>query len=458
MPTDRAIVLGGSIAGLLAAAALSPTFDEVIIVDRDVLLVDGAEARASRRGVPQGDQVHHLLSLGRDNIESLVPGVDDDLLANGSEHFDEAASFAQYLGGVWRVRSQSDLEITCFRRPVFEWVIRRRVLALPNVTAVKGTASSLVSTDDHSRVTGVSVRGGHVDELLGDLVVDATGRGSKAPNWIEDLGYDRPEEAHLNVYMGYATVAVELAPDALPFGLAGVTCGASKALPIGASIRPTDHGNHIVAAYGMMRNYPPGDVEGLSDFLAKLPTPIIGESFANASSIGAIHTYRMPGNQRRYWERLGRRPEGFVVIGDAVASFDPLYGQGMTMASAGAIAIRDTLAESGNVDGFAQRVQQAIAPLVDVAFDTAVAVDAGYEGAEFVNLDPPSNDSQALGGVLAAVQSENVDVMLASRSATLYLDPTKLQTDAVVSAVSDWQKHGRTVDPANADPAIIPAA
>jgi 2-polyprenyl-6-methoxyphenol hydroxylase-like FAD-dependent oxidoreductase len=458
MTYDRAVVLGGSIAGLTAAAALARFFDEVLIVDRDELFVDDERGPLPRRGVPQGEQVHHLLSVGKQHIEELVPGVQDDLLAHGARQYDEGAVFAQFLRGTWRVRATSGLLITCFQRPVFEWIIRRRVLGLPNVTAVKGLATGLTSADG-VHVDGAVVRGVEGGHLKADFVVDASGRGSRSPHWVEGLGYERPEEAHLNVYMGYTTFDVELADDALPAGVDGVTFGASPAFPRGAAIRPIDNGRHIIVCNGMMREYPPSDLDSMREYLARLPMPVFSRALEKATVRSELRTYQMPGNQRRYWERLRRRPERFVALGDAVASFNPLFGQGMSTAAVGGTTLVRVLAQSeraADLDGVAEKVQTGIVPWVDIAFSTAVGVDAGYEGAEFVNVDPPTPAAADRARALWELQTEDVHVMIAARRSALEMNPSILASEDVQAKVSEWLDQGRAPDPRMTDPTRIP--
>jgi len=457
MKFERVLVLGGSIGGLLAAAALSEHFREVVIVDRDELLVEGEAARMPRRGVPQGDQVHHLLLLGRDVIEELVGGVDDALLAEGSRHYDPAADFAQFTSGRWLVRARSDLTITCFRRPVFEWVIRRSVLSLPNVTVHQGMALGLTASPDGSRVTGARVKNAPDARIDADLVVDATGRGSRSPLWLEDLGYERPEEAHLRIYMGYSSFHIELGYE-LPDGLAGITCSSSPgaAMPGGAALRPTDNGRFMVIASGVMRQYPPTTMDEMLCFLRSMPTPVLADAVEHGSPLSAISSYQMAGNQRRYWERLERRPEGFVVLGDAVASFNPVYGQGMTTAAVGARTLRDVVASADSIDGVASAFQNALAPWVDIAFENALAVDASVPGAEFENIDPPSDVDPGFRRALAEIQSEDVDVMLAVRRATLYLSPGELLRSDIQDRVAQWISSNASVRPEVRDPLRLP--
>jgi 2-polyprenyl-6-methoxyphenol hydroxylase-like FAD-dependent oxidoreductase len=445
---DQAVVLGGSVAGLLTAAALSPSFGRVTIVDRDELPVDGPAARAPRRGVPHGTQVHHLLSLGQRKIEALLPGLSAELTALGCETYDDVADFSQYVGGAWRMRVKSDLTVTVFRRPAFEWAIRRRVLALGNVTAVQGVATGLVASAGGASVTGARVRGagagsGAEDRVAGDLVVDCTGRRSRAPAWIADLGYQPPAEQHVRIYLGYSTFTARIPAGALPRGLAGISVSATPGSPMGAAIRPCGNGLHDVTAYGMIRHYPPDDFDRMLALLGTLDSPLIASVLREATITSEIEPYRMNGNQRRLWERLGRRPERFVVAGDAVTSFNPIYGQGMTMAALDAAILGDIVAEAETLDGVAGAAQQAFGPLADVAWDLAVGLDSAYPEAEYDNVAPPSARDRAWSRAFAAAQTTEPLVRVAARATALYMDTAYRDAPAVRAIVAGWAESGR---------------
>ncbi|MFT4230246.1 MAG: FAD-dependent monooxygenase [Microbacterium sp.] len=451
----HAVVLGGSISGLLAAAAASRSFDRVTIVDRDELLVEGPGARAARRGVPQSDQVHHLLSLGEKRMEALLPGLGDELIALGCERYDDVADFSQYVGGAWRMRIKSDLVVTMFRRPLFEWAIRRRVLALPGVEAVKGLAVGLIGSDDGTRVIGAKVRGVPGGELVGDFVVDATGRGSRSANWIEDLGFEKPVEQHVRVYMGYSAFTVKLPEGALPQALAGIGVSSTPANPVGAAIRPCGNGLHDVVAYGMSKNYPPDDFDGLKAFFEALPSPLIAHALEHAEIQSEVSPYQMPGNQRRLWEEMPRQPERFVVVGDAVTSFNPVYGQGMTMAAIDATVLGDALAEATELDGVAKRVQDAIGPFADVAWTLSVSTDAQYPGAEFENTEPPSDRDVARQRAASRAASAEGAVRVAARATALHMDLSYNRSPIVQAIVSEWLESGRLPDASVTD-ALVP--
>lgn len=453
---DHAVVLGGSIAGLLSAAALARSAERITIVDRDALPIEGPEASQSRRGVPHGDQIHHLLMLGQQRIEGLLPGIGEELLALGGERYDDVADFSQYVDRAWRMRVRSDLVVTMIRRPPLEWAIRRRVLALPNVTVVKGMAVGLVAAMDAARVTGAKVRGVPGGELAADLVVDATGRGSRSPAWLEDLGYERPVERHVRIYMGYSTWTVRLPEGTLPKGLAGISASATPANPFGVAVRPCGNGLHDVAAYGMAGNYPPEDLDSMAGFVERLDSPLIAEVLKKAIPASEIVRYRMPGNQRRMWEDLARRPENFVVVGDAVTSFNPIYGQGMTMAALGATVLGDAVAEARSLDGVAAVVQARLGPLAQVAWDLAVGSDSVYPQAEYENVDPPSARDLDRARAQSAAQSAEGVVRVAMRATALYMDPAYLRAPVVRETVQRWLATGRTPDPAVTDPTDPP--
>ncbi len=453
MPFDHVVVLGGSVAGLLAAAALSDSFDSVTLVERDELPLDGPDTRHPRRGVPHGFQVHHMLSLGSERIDELLPGLDAELVREGGEHRDPVGDFGQFIDDKWVLRVRSGLQITCFQRPLLEWVIRRRVLARDNVVVRRGVGRGLVASSDGRRVVGVTVGDSPGERILGDLVVDATGRGSSATKWLEQLGCGSPEESQLRVWMGYSTFLIQYPPGALPEGVHGITSTNGTA---GAAIRPCGEGLHIVTAGGVMRDYPPRDLDDLMRYFEGLATPLLAAFLQRGEVVSDVETFRLIGDHRRYWERLAPRPEGFVLVGDAVSYFNPMYGQGMTMAALGASALRDVAAGADKqIDGFASAAQSAIGRWVDVAFNNAVRLDSAYSGCEFVNLQPPPRNPQ-LQRALTGLATEDPEIAIEMRRAILNMDNSFMQRESIQRKIADWIDSGRTVSPRARDPHALP--
>jgi 2-polyprenyl-6-methoxyphenol hydroxylase-like FAD-dependent oxidoreductase len=453
MAFDHVVVLGGSVAGLLAAAALSDSFESVTIVEPDELPLDGPDARRPRRGVPHGFQIHHMLALGSERIDELLPGFDDELVREGGERRDPVGDFGQFIDDKWVLRVRSGLQITCFQRPLLEWVIRRRVLARDNVVIRRGVARGLLASSDGRRVVGVTVGDAPADHILGDLVVDATGRGSSAAKWLEQLGYGAPEESQLRVWMGYSTFLIRFPHGALPEGVHGISSTNGTA---GAAIRPCGEGLHIVMAGGVMRDYPPRDLHGLTHYFEGLATPLLAEFLLRGEVVSDVETFRMVGDHRRYWERLEPRPEGFVLVGDAVSYFNPMYGQGMTMAALGASALRDVAAAAHDqIDGLASAAQSAIARWVDIAFNNAVRLDSAYSGCEFVNLQPPPRNPE-LERALTGLATEDPEIAIEMRRAILNMDNSFIQRQSIQQKIADWIDSGRTVSPGATDPRSLP--
>ena len=380
MALDHAIIMGGGMAGLLSAAGLAEQFEQVTIIDRDELRTEDPEALAPRRGVPQGGVVHRLLALGETTMEELLPGLREELLAAGCQE--------------WLRDSQDDIQepgTLALTRPVLEGVIRRRVLALPAVTARQGAVGGLLTDDEGHRVTGVTVRGGDGGELHGDLVVDAAGRSSRAAGWVEGLGAERPRALSTRVHVAYTCQRLRLREDALPSGLQHVAVPASEALPLTVELEPAGNGEHILSASGTSRNLPPTDLAGLRELVARLRDQRLVAALEGAEPVGDPAAAKAAGSHRLRWEEVVDAPEGLVHVGDAAAAFTPLYAQGMTMAAVGAAtlrdAVRDGLRDGDLAPGFAAQYHRDLAARLDPAWDSAVARDAQIPGAE-LDLEP----------------------------------------------------------------------
>jgi 2-polyprenyl-6-methoxyphenol hydroxylase-like FAD-dependent oxidoreductase len=214
---DRAVVLGASLAGLLAARVLVDAYAHVTVIDRDQL----PETSMHRRGIPHGRHVHALLARGQQALEELLPGLTAELVAHGAPAGDVLANARWYLSGHRLRQAHTGLVALCASRPFLEGHVRARVRALPNVEFLDSCdVVGLAATPDGRRVTGVRMLrradGSAEEELVGaDLVVDATGRGSRTPVWLQALGYARPAEEQVRIGLGYATRTYRLPPDVL---------------------------------------------------------------------------------------------------------------------------------------------------------------------------------------------------------------------------------------------------
>ncbi|MET7685195.1 FAD-dependent monooxygenase [Streptomyces sp. NPDC005423] len=376
-----AVVIGASAAGLFAAAALAE-FTDVTIVERD-LLPDGPEPR---RGVPQARHAHLVWSGGVQAFNDLLPGVTDDVVAQGGRLIHIMGDMVSRAPNeVWfrRFTATHHRNLVC-SRDLLDSVLRTRVRALENVTFRENT-TALGLVGDATRVTGLHVSTGE-DELTldADLVVDASGRGSHTPAWLERLGLPKPPEREVNAGVAYAT-RLYRAPGTTAdrnFPLINVQANPAKAPGQGGIILPIEDDQWIVTLAGTRGGEPTGDLSSFEAFARNLGDPVIGRLLEHAEPLGDIATTRSTANHRRYYEKTRRWPDGFTVLGDAIAAYNPVYGHGLTVAAQCAIAVRDILnTTSITAPGTAKLLQRAAARPVAAAWDLAVGQDALYPGA-----------------------------------------------------------------------------
>ncbi|MFI2645379.1 NAD(P)/FAD-dependent oxidoreductase [Streptomyces sp. NPDC018610] len=376
-----AIVIGASAAGLFAAAALTE-FADVTVVERDTL-PDGAEPR---RGVPQARHAHLVWSGGVQAFEELLPAVTDDVVARGGRLVHIMGDMVSRAPNeVWFRRFLATHHRNLVSsRDLLDHVLRERVLAHERVTLRQDT-TALGPTGDAGRVTGLRVRtGGSEQTLAADLVVDASGRGSRSPQWLEELGLPRVTERRVDAGVTYAT-RLHRAPGTtadIDFPLINVQANPAKGPGRGGIILPVEGGRWIVTLAGTRGAEPTADPDAFVDFALSLGDPVIGELLEDAEPLEDVTLSRSTANHRRYYEKARYWPDGYLVVGDAVAAYNPVYGHGLTVAAQCALAVRDVLRTTAlTAPGTARRLQRAASRPVAGAWDLAVGQDAFYPGA-----------------------------------------------------------------------------
>lgn len=370
---DRAVVIGASMAGLLAARVLADHFGQVVLLDRDTL----PEVRGNRRGVPQGRHVHGVLPGGQHALETLFPGLTGQLQAEGVAKADILANVRWCLDGAPLRQTRIGLPGLPVSRPFLEGAVRERVRALQAVEIVDGCeVSDLVTTSDRRRVTGVRLhRRGHAEaeELAADLVVDASGRGSRTPHWLAGLGYPEPVKEEVKVGITYVTRPYRLRPGALADDVF-ILVAPTTAVPRFGALTLQEDGSFLVTIGGLFGQAPASTDRAFTDFAATLPAPDLAEALAGGEPLADFARFRFPASVRRRYDRLRSFPDGLIVIGDAIASFNPIYGQGMSVAALEAVALANCL-RRGSASGLSRRFFRAAHRVEDVAWKMAVGGD-----------------------------------------------------------------------------------
>jgi 2-polyprenyl-6-methoxyphenol hydroxylase-like FAD-dependent oxidoreductase len=379
MATHRAVVLGASIAGMLAARVLADFYDEVTVVDRDAL----PDTIQPRRGVPQGRHIHGLLSAGSETLQTFFPGILDEMVAAGAVAFDftdPAAAWVHYSGHDVRcTEPTASVASYSSTRPFLEAHIRRRLRALPSVTVRDEHDVVDLLSDNAHRVTGVRVCDRRAEAELSidaDLVVDAMGRGARTPAVLEQLGYGRPAEEETTVRLAYVSQLLRIPAGALTECL--VLSGPTPTEAAGMAMARVEGGRWILTVGGMAGEEPPTDGRALLRYAADLVPAHVAAVLDTAVLLGETTTFRYPASRRRHYDRMRRFPSGLLVIGDAMCSFNPIYGQGMTVAALEAIALRDCLRD-GDLR-LSERFFRSAAKVVDVAWQMANGSDLAHAG------------------------------------------------------------------------------
>jgi 2-polyprenyl-6-methoxyphenol hydroxylase-like FAD-dependent oxidoreductase len=351
----RAIIIGAGMGGLAAAGALADHFEQVLVLERDTLPVEPIH----RSGTPQSKHVHILLKGGALALEQLFPGFQNDLTKAGSVVVDSPlASRIERSGYDPFPQRKLDLLVCCATRPLIEFSLRQKLKEHPNVTVTHGQrVQGIVATPDGTAATGVHCReaNGQADAMDADLIIDASGRGVLTLDLLKSLGRPLPAETTIGMDMSYSTACFVM-PDGLArdWQLVLTAADAPKSSRAGF-LCPSENNQWIVTLAGMHGEKPPGDWDGFLSFARSLRTQTIYEAIAQAQRIGQIHRFAMPASILRHFERLDNFPRGLLPLGDAICRFNPVFGQGMSVAALEASSLKRLLdASAADADPLAK--------------------------------------------------------------------------------------------------------
>lgn len=376
---SKAIVIGSGIAGLSAAQVLAKYFDQVTIIDRD----DLPDGPAFRSGIPQAHHAHTLLPYGQALLDQLFPGLVDQLREEGAVTVDAENETAALESGIWHKPGLASTRpaISC-SRPMLESLLYRRVSGLPQVKILPGyEVLDLDVTEDRRRVAGITARarqspGETPLHLDAQLVVDASGRNSRAPHWLENLGFTPPEEWRIDAHAGYAS-RIYRQPEGSSRGWKKLYVGPCPPDGLrGGVIVPLEGHRWHVTLFGLAGDFPPTDETGFVEFARSLPAPELYQAIQAAEPLSRITGFRKNENRVRRFENLPDYLEGLLVLGDAVYTMNPIYALGMTAALVSARVLDQVLqAGPSTRPGLAAAFQKTLAARTVALWRQAVQGD-----------------------------------------------------------------------------------
>ncbi|GLW66947.1 hypothetical protein Arub01_51910 [Actinomadura rubrobrunea] len=375
-----AVVLGAGLGGMLAAAALARHMDRVLIVERDRLPA-GAEWR---RGVPQARHAHNLMTAGHTAMDRLLPGLRRDLEAAGMVKVGMPRDMLLLTAGGWMPRFPTPLFMMTGSRALIDQVVRDRLRADPRIRFLEQTEAVGLVTEgpDATVVRGVRVRGSGtrdgVRELSADFVVDATGRTSRAPEWLRALGCQPPPESVVDAKVAYATCVFD-PPPGHEADWKCILLQSTPQAPRQGILNPIEEGRWMVSLAAMGGRRPPRDHEEFLRFAGTLRSHVLHDVLRRARPVTPVHGSGRTENRRRHYERLRRWPDRFLVLGDGAGALNPSYGQGMSVAACSAVALDEALtAAGGDPAGIARPLRKKIAKCIDTAWAIAATGDLAY--------------------------------------------------------------------------------
>jgi 2-polyprenyl-6-methoxyphenol hydroxylase-like FAD-dependent oxidoreductase len=439
------VVIGASIAGLLAAAALHEACPRVTVYERDIL----PAAPGPRRGVSQSRQLHALQARGVQALDELLPGLRDELIAAGGVAADMQGDVHWYLDDYLLKPARTGLEGIGISRPRLEWLIRARVAALPGVTITDATDVVRPVTGG-GRVTGVTVRAAREPDapeetVAADLLVDAAGRGSRTPVWLPALGRRAPATTQVRAEVTYVSRLYRRDQKQLD-GRFGSLCTPYPGRPFGGAVLRQEGNQWVVLIAGMVGTDPPVDEAGMIAFADRFASPDIALVMRESAPLSEPMKYTYPESTRYHYESLPDHLDGLLVIGDAYCSFNPIYGQGITITALQALILRGLISPADHraanrwaapvsAADLARHYFQAAGKLVTEAWETSASSDLRF---------PEVDGNRRLGAALINAYGErfraaaSVDQRLGEtflRVANMIDKPAKLLSPGIAARV-----------------------
>lgn len=363
-----AVVIGGSIAGIAAAKVCSETFERVIVLEKD----DPHRRREGRPGAAQGWHLHHLLTAGQIELERFFPGIVDDMVREGAFKVDMAAQYRIRLGGSWKKPGTSDIEIVCAGRPLLEWCVRRRLDGESRIDfRYESEVTDLVFDRAQNTVIGVAV-GSEPVVIPAEFVVDASGKNTRVPEFLERIGIGAPEVEQDIINCFYSTMQHRVPPERQWQDKVMVICYAYRPFEdTYAAQYYTDSSRTLLSTSLVAYNCysPPRTAKEFREFADLMPSPVVGENIDGLEPASPIYNFRYPNMLRLHYEKKRNLPRALLAVGDAYTSADPVSGLGMSLALKEVREMQVLLAKYGpGHRDLPRRYYRSIAKMADTAW------------------------------------------------------------------------------------------
>lgn len=374
----RAVIVGAGIAGCFCAGAISEFFDETLVIDLDSLPPNPEE----RRGTPQGSHIHAVLRSAIDIAAGYFPGFEAKLEAAGGTPLSWGYDLRYHDWGSWQPRRDLGVKVSSQSRALLEHVLRANAFSRSGVSVLEQARVTEFCLEG-GRVTGIVARrrGGAEERLDCDLVVDASGRGSQLPAWLERNGFGTVDQTELGVDICYVSAYYTRTTKAgaPPFGY--VLRGNAPSVRSGVLV-PIEGDRWVLSLSGRFGDFPPRDEPGFLDYVRSLHVPAIYDTIVKEKPLTPFSAFHIPKIFWRRYEQMTGFPDRLIPVGDAVTVFNPVYGQGMCVAAQSSLALRQCLEETAregrSLDGIGGRCMPRIAEKAGAAWNVSANVDLSY--------------------------------------------------------------------------------
>jgi 2-polyprenyl-6-methoxyphenol hydroxylase-like FAD-dependent oxidoreductase len=386
-----AIVIGGSLAGLLTARVLADHFSHVTIIERDVFTPDPRP----RPGVPQSRHIHALLPRGLQIVERLFPGIRQELETLGAIPLDIGNDVSWLTPEGWGVKFRSGIEALSFTRDLLDHTVRARIGQVPNINLVEGhevtgllRAESGAIFGARTRQRGTMLQSDSDQDFLGDLVVIAAGRQHAIARWFAEVGIEQPALTTINAHIGYAS-RLYRAPQSAEYPWKALIHQAEPpSTHRSGLIFPVEGDRWLITLIGADRDYPPTSESGFLEFARHLRSPQLFEALRHAKPLTPIVSYRATENRQHHFDRVANWPAGLIVTGDAACAFNPVYGKGMTTAALEAELLDRLLRKHDNSDNLGETFQRSLPRITRGPWTLATSADLRFRSVEGAQSSP----------------------------------------------------------------------